>query len=202
MTAPSMRAQLRAGSGWLPRQRGAALVVGLVLMLALTILGISGVNTSTLELTMTANSQAKQLAFQAAESGIEMALTGSIDTGAVTTRATHAFGDGSYEVDTELLCVAMTRVPDGAHREDSNARALHFELTAVGRGPRNAVSRLVQGFYVVVPSTIGSGFDSGAGGSADGDCQAQTVCLGPGCATDHELRLPVRTYWRQEELDD
>ncbi|NND37810.1 MAG: pilus assembly protein PilX, partial [Gammaproteobacteria bacterium] len=39
------------------RQRGAALIVGLVLMMVLTILAISTMRTSTLELSMAGNTQ-------------------------------------------------------------------------------------------------------------------------------------------------
>ena len=47
------------------RQRGAALVVGLVLLVVLTILAVSGVFTSTMELRMVRNTQSQERAFQA-----------------------------------------------------------------------------------------------------------------------------------------
>ena len=56
------------------RQRGAALIVGLVLLMVLTVLGISGMNSATLELTMAGNTQFGQDAFQAAETGIDLVL--------------------------------------------------------------------------------------------------------------------------------
>lgn len=169
-------------------------------MLILTILGVSGMNTATLELTMAANSQARQVAFQAAESAIEIAMTGPIDTNAHYAHATHLLGDGSVEVDTELRCVEVTRVPDDAHGEDLNAHAVHFEVTAVGRGPRNSVSRLTQGFYIVVSAATLSNSD--AEESADGDCLTQTMCLGLECIADPKPGLPIRTYWRQDDIDD
>ena len=182
------------------RQRGAALVVGLVLMLILTLLGVSGMNTASLELTMAANAQAQQLAFQAAESGIEMALTTPVTTTDAYAQASYSFGDGSYQVDTELRCIEMTRVPDGPLREDADARAMHFEVTAAGRGPRNASTRLTQGFYIIVPTTTPSGLE--ADEPADRDCPAETGCPGSGCIADHAPWLPVRTYWRQDTIDD
>ena len=181
-------------------QRGAALVVGLVLMLILTILGISGMNTATLELTMTANSQARQLAFQAAESGIEITLTGAIDPNVAHARATHTFGDGSYAVDTEIRCVGMTPVPTAARGDSIDARALHFEVSAVGRGPRNAESRLTQGFYLVVPAETPP--DPDAAEPAVSDCFTASECPDLGCDLSHEPLVPVRTYWRQDDIDD
>ena len=56
------------------RQRGAALVIGLILLLVLTVLAISGVNSASLEFFMAGNEQFRQNAFQAAETGIERAL--------------------------------------------------------------------------------------------------------------------------------
>jgi hypothetical protein len=55
-------------------QRGAALIVGLILLMVLTVLGVSGMNTATLELTMTSNAQFHQDAFQSAETGIDIAI--------------------------------------------------------------------------------------------------------------------------------
>ncbi len=50
-------------------QQGAALIVGLVLLLVLTILAISTMSTSRLEVTMAGNNQYAENAFQLAETG-------------------------------------------------------------------------------------------------------------------------------------
>ncbi|HEY4644766.1 MAG TPA: PilX N-terminal domain-containing pilus assembly protein [Steroidobacteraceae bacterium] len=47
-------------------ERGAALVVGLVLLVILTLLAISGMNTATTELVMAGNEMYQENAFQAA----------------------------------------------------------------------------------------------------------------------------------------
>ena len=56
------------------RQQGAALVVGLILLVVITILAISGMNTATTELAMARNDQTAENVFQAAERGLETAL--------------------------------------------------------------------------------------------------------------------------------
>jgi len=56
------------------RQRGVALVVGLVLLLAITILAITSVMLSTSELRMAGSYQRQERAFQAAEAGIEAGI--------------------------------------------------------------------------------------------------------------------------------
>ena len=53
------------------RQHGAALVVGLILLLVLTLLAVSGMNSASLEFIMAGNEQYHNNAFQAAEAGIE-----------------------------------------------------------------------------------------------------------------------------------
>ena len=56
------------------KQNGAALVVGLVLLVVVTVLAVSGMNTATTELAMARNNQNYENAFQAAETGLEQAL--------------------------------------------------------------------------------------------------------------------------------
>lgn len=60
------------------RQSGAALVVGLLLLLVLTILAISGMSTAALELLMAGNEQYQERAFQAADSAVERAITSGV----------------------------------------------------------------------------------------------------------------------------
>jgi type IV pilus assembly protein PilX len=69
------RHAFRPGPG---RQTGAALVVGLLLLLVLTVLAVSGMTTATLELQMAGNEQYQERAFQAADAAIEHAMQGGI----------------------------------------------------------------------------------------------------------------------------
>jgi type IV pilus assembly protein PilX len=57
------------------KQQGAALVIGLVLLVVLTLLAVTGMNTASSELLMAGNEQYRQNAFQASEAGIEQALS-------------------------------------------------------------------------------------------------------------------------------
>jgi hypothetical protein len=75
----------------------AALVVGLVLLMILTLLAISGMNTSTLELQMAGNFQFSQNAFQAAEIGLQRAMSGGkfATNTSITTPATLITGNAT-----------------------------------------------------------------------------------------------------------
>ena len=55
-------------------QQGAALVVGLVLLVVISVLAVSSINTATTELAMARNDTNYENAFQAAETGLENAL--------------------------------------------------------------------------------------------------------------------------------
>jgi type IV pilus assembly protein PilX len=135
----------------LRRQKGAALIVSLVLMVVLTALGISAMNMSTLELTMAGNTQSAQLAFQAAETGIDRAMAGNVTTVAPTTYTDIALGDGSYAYTSQIGCAATTPVPEGIYSEGGGARAIHFDVTSTGQGPGNAVSVHTHSVYIVGP---------------------------------------------------
>lgn len=61
----------------LVQQRGAALIVSLIVLLVLTLIGVAGMNTSVMQERMAVNSQNSNRAFQAAESTVS-ALTNQL----------------------------------------------------------------------------------------------------------------------------
>lgn len=63
------------------RQRGATLVISLILLLVLTILGMSTLGTANMEMRMAANNQFLENAFQLAETGLETTIQGFNSTG-------------------------------------------------------------------------------------------------------------------------
>lgn len=84
------------------RQRGVVLVVALVLLVAITLLSLAGMSTTTLELLMATNQQARTNAFQQAEAGID-AVSSDLDNFAVSglvgaERCTSGFDDTNTDV--------------------------------------------------------------------------------------------------------
>jgi type IV pilus assembly protein PilX len=131
-------------------ERGAALVVGLVMLLVLTVLGVSGMNTATLELVMANNTQSQQTAFQAAETAVDLAVGNGVF---LTSVPTNFLSGGSRSV---MRCVTTTPVPDIAFSmgaPSGSAQAYHFDVVAVGTGPRNSVATHNQSFYIVGPGS-------------------------------------------------
>jgi Tfp pilus assembly protein PilX len=64
------------------REQGVALVTALILLLVMTILGVSTVSTASMEVRMAANDQFLENAFQAAETGLDGDMA-RLNTGAV-----------------------------------------------------------------------------------------------------------------------
>ena len=146
------------------RQRGAALVVGLLLLVVITVLAISGMNTATTELAMARNDQPYEDAFQAAETGLATALSqGRFPTAAETTIQPDTSSNRS--ISTTIQYEDSTMVPDKAFSlgVGSGIAAHHFLATSQAefrRDPGNVTDRdssaiHSQAFYVVGPVLSG-----------------------------------------------
>lgn len=178
------------------RQHGAALIVGLLLMLVLTVLGVSGMNMATLELAMANNTYAKELAFRAAESGIEWVLTGPLDPTAPIRYVDRRPGGGPYSFDATVVCIGTSHTENEVAGDQNDLWVAHFEATVRGKGPRNARAVHTQGFYVQLPGAEAPEPDAPAVGNGCAKIPCDEGCL----AADDERRL-VRTYWRTEPID-
>ncbi len=136
-------------------QRGAVLVVGLILLMVLTVLGVSSMNTATLELVMAGNAQSHQQAFQAAETGIDISIAErNFNTFAPAVVPVTNFGGGYYNTEAVSTFMENTPVPNDAFSmgvSTGSVQAFHFDVVAIGRGPGNAVSTHNQSFYIVGP---------------------------------------------------
>jgi type IV pilus assembly protein PilX len=139
------------------RQQGAALVIGLILLVVLTILAVSGVFTSTMELRMVRNLQTQERAFQAAEFAIEDALANPVlSTSTPFSQATVAVpnspGD-EYSYDLQFVGQTALGTDMTGYSIGSAFQSYHFQVEATGAGPDGAVSNHTQSFYVIGPGT-------------------------------------------------
>ena len=142
------------------KQHGAALVVGLILLVVITILAISGMNTATTELAMARNDQNYENAFQAAETGLEelLSLTTFDPVGGATITEIVNYND---QVTATLVYEDWSIVPDKAFSlgSGSGVAAHHFLATANSesrRAPgsttdRDSTAIHTQAFYIVGP---------------------------------------------------
>jgi hypothetical protein len=199
------------------RERGAALVVGLLLLSVLTLLAISGMTTASLELQMAGNEQYQERAFQAAEAAIERAMqAGVYDTtttigtytpsgdpnipptpqrGSGVTGCVRTIADDGSVTDTEDCYEYFMHFDEqtgttpvpGGDTPGTGLQAYHFVVDAYGTSNRGATSHHTQSFYVVGPAE-----DPGDPDSPPPICPVDPESCGGGLANP-----PVRTYWRQ-----
>lgn len=122
------------------------MVVGLVLLLVLTILGISGMSAAKLEVTMAGNAQFQHDAFQLAEDGIALILAQRAYS---TDGARTIAWLGTPNADRRAVATFVRSAPvvDRAFSV-SAVKAFHFDVVSVGVGPRNATATHTQSFYV------------------------------------------------------
>ena len=140
-------------------QRGAVLVVGLIILMVLTVLGVSSMKTATLELTMAGNAQFHQEAFQAAETGIGISMARR-DFNTLTPAVVDPMplgGGGSYYTEATSTFMENTPVLGSAFSMGvgtGSVQAFHYDIVARGTGPRNAASVHNQSFYIVGPGGL------------------------------------------------
>jgi type IV pilus assembly protein PilX len=142
------------------KQSGATLIVGLILLLVLTVLGVSGMSTARMEVRMAGNMQFRQDAFQLAESGIDLAIAGGTYTTTATPSTLNWLNQEydrkvitTFESATPLSSVAFSM---GNTAGGGSVSAYHFEVESQGKAPRNATATHRQGFYVLGPGTQGN----------------------------------------------
>jgi type IV pilus assembly protein PilX len=139
------------------KQHGAALVVGLLLLLVITLLAVAGMNSSALELIMAGNEQYHQNAFQAAETGVEQTIVnGSFVPGAATVTQSKVAAAGST---TDTYSTALSSDLGGAPQPAlwgnswNSFSTYDFTITSTGASIRNATSTHVQGIAVLAPAS-------------------------------------------------
>ena len=143
------------------KQKGAALVVGLILLVVISVLAISGMSTATTELAMARNDQNYENAFQAAETGLEQALGQGSFNPAGTANVTYIINSNDQVTAQIQPDGQPTIVPDKAFTlgAGSSIMAYHFLATAQAesrRAPgsttdRDSTATHTQAFYVVGP---------------------------------------------------
>jgi hypothetical protein len=138
------------------RQRGASLVIGLVLLLILSVLAVSTMSSATFGLTMAGNAQYGENAFQMAETGVEVAINSGpfsdqVDTVVPQTNVADLDGDqiGTFQATASFQ---ECRPADGFSVDEY--AAYHFQIDSTGTSFRGAQSQNQQDFYVVGPKCL------------------------------------------------
>ncbi len=134
------------------RQRGAALVIGLLLLLVLTILAVSGMNSASLEFVMAGNEQYRANAFSAAEAGIERTLDSGTFNPAVVTQNQNGAATATDSWGTQTITqLGGNPLPAMWGNSWNSFATYHFEITSTGTSVRNATAVNTQGVAIIAP---------------------------------------------------
>jgi len=126
----------------------------MVLLLILTLLAISGMNTATTELFMAGNEMYQENAFQAAETGIERTMaTATFNPGVLPPAdppVVQLDNDDPYTTYTAIVQPRGSSPPPPGYTLGEFS-AEHFDIESTGTSQRNATSTHTQGLFLVVP---------------------------------------------------
>jgi Tfp pilus assembly protein PilV len=137
------------------RQSGAVLIVAMILLVVLTLLGVTAMNTTSLQERIASNTQEQVHAFQAAETGLNQAfadnlafdITGTYTGGATPTNFAGADDSASY--DTTFL--GFSPPPPGSLYSATSFQAAHFNFRATGTSASNLSIVINGGAYQIAP---------------------------------------------------
>ncbi|HZF14394.1 MAG TPA: PilX N-terminal domain-containing pilus assembly protein [Steroidobacteraceae bacterium] len=138
------------------RQTGAALVIGLILLVVLTLLAVSGMNTANTELKMAGNEQFRRRAFEVSEAGIERSLAlGPFNPGAPPVTVANVVADAANPDDLYTLLITSAGPGPAPGFSFNKISAEHFTVQSLGQSMRSgnatAVATHLQGLFLIVP---------------------------------------------------
>jgi len=112
------------------RQRGTILITALILLLVLTMLGVTAMNTTSLQEKMSSNLQAIHRAFQAAESGIDLVIIdgNALVPGSTTNAKTSLLGNYGAGANMTVKYLRDTPPPRTSLYSASSFVAYHFDI--------------------------------------------------------------------------
>ncbi len=132
------------------RQRGAVLIVSLVLLVILTLLGVSMMNTTKLEERMASNTQEASQAFQGAETGLSQGYNNdnSWNINATTSQTATAIPGSSRSETSEYVVSYITSTGPPPGYDVTQFQTAHFDFRSEGQNPTYSTILHGGGFQV------------------------------------------------------
>ena len=137
-------------------QAGAALPVGLIMLLILTLLGVAGMQNARLQLQMSGGLQNQEYAYQSAEAGLSLALANEtmsigLDTGNRPFTIPAAGNDGATGT-YRMIHTGAGPVPSGGFTVGSVV-AQHFRISSTAQlANSDQAETHVQGLFLISPA--------------------------------------------------
>jgi len=145
----------------LRQQRGAALVIGMILLAIITLLAVVGMNISNSELASATSEQLRLRAFQAAETGVERGLVDIVQGTVVGTSSSTPVVQPAVAVVNSAVNPSTGAAQDQyqttlQYRGESsftpgnsqNFIAYHYTVISTGTSARNATAMHTQGAFI------------------------------------------------------
>lgn len=137
------------------RQSGAVLIVAMILLVVLTLLGVTAMNTTSLQERIASNTQEHVHAFQAAETGLNQAFSDNLAfdiTSTYTGGATPTpFADAADSASYEPTFLGFSPPPPGSLYSATSFQAAHFNFRATGISASNLAIVINGGAYQIAP---------------------------------------------------
>lgn len=138
-------------------QRGAALIMSLVLLLILTLLGVAAMRSSSLQQMMAGNTQEINRAFEAAESGLNKAMADTTNFSDMTNSKppqTYTFSTMNNAGASVSTTFIQTSPPPRSSRPTGtqSAQVAHFDQASTGTTMAGAKSVVHQGVKTNIPA--------------------------------------------------
>ena len=129
-------------------QQGAALIVALILLVALSLLAISSLNTASLDLIMTGNEQYRARALAAAEAGLAQAMKNG-DFNSTDQVSTNLNNSDAFSYTISPVNGGKVESPPTGSSEGTFG-AVYYNITATGTSARSAKAGVIQETYELV----------------------------------------------------
>lgn len=101
-------------NGNINKQKGVTLIIALIIMTVLTLLGVSSIKTSTVNLKIASNDRSKFNTFQAANSAIDEALINLNTSNPIQQTATYTYKVGVDNAGSDILVTANVTLTAGS----------------------------------------------------------------------------------------
>jgi len=138
------------------RQRGAALIVGLLLLVIITLLAVTGMTTANTELIMAGNEQVRLNSFRAAEAGVDNAIMFVEDVGTTPLKCVKSEVKPMYATATDRYANAAMYVGSGGLIPGwgvNSGEAFFYAIRTSGASARGARTEISQGVVKILPSS-------------------------------------------------
>jgi type IV pilus assembly protein PilX len=134
-------------------QSGAVLIVAMIILVVLTMLGVTAMNTSSLQERIASNTQEQVHAFQAAETGLNQAFADNLayDISGTYSVPLTAFAGSADNAGYKSDFMGFSPPPPGSLYSATSFQAAHFNFRATGASATNLSIILNGGAYQIAP---------------------------------------------------